>query len=360
MTSLPEARYCARGERCVGFDPAKGLPQQLRRSSSDTVCSLCRNAALHSELELPIAPDEREEYREYEASEGSNVLFSSQVDRIIEFKQDVVLQLSVKHGPFWEVVRGFRDRWGIVTETRIPPLTHGIVKPRGIDEDASYVWIKELTAIRDKVIPRRFYEWQPGYWQEFVSACALYDPPATSLLEFSARFSVPLSGLVPSGGKTECDPVDVPLIAAPRVRTMQDPEKVAEDKDWYWSRILGKLVERLEASGIDIVPELLSILHDPELMQELVQREHQNQPLQYIEVDEHTGRKDVLAAWQVLRPQVSKGGQPPASQARDVECARLAEEGWSEAEIAARYGWEDTSTVAKRVKAGRRYLSSVD
>jgi hypothetical protein len=49
MGSVAEARYCARGERCVQYDPQTGNPEKLSRYNKNDICEQCRKAGRKSE-----------------------------------------------------------------------------------------------------------------------------------------------------------------------------------------------------------------------------------------------------------------------------------------------------------------------
>jgi hypothetical protein len=44
LGSVHESRYCAMGQRCLGYDHQTGSPQKLRRTSKSDLCEFCQQA----------------------------------------------------------------------------------------------------------------------------------------------------------------------------------------------------------------------------------------------------------------------------------------------------------------------------
>lgn len=366
MRSVPK-RYCARREQCVGYDQSTGQSARLARDNEDTICGPCREkdgrVAAERAQNILRAPNEREQLEEFQKqlrSRGAEVSRSSAANQIIEFKQDLVLQLSTQHGPFYEAIRRVRDCWKIAPEVGIPPSFDGMLGPPNLTLEQNLQWQRDIVAIRDEVVPERYNRWMPGWWMDFISACLFYDPPKTVLLEFSSRFLVPLAGIGPEDwllGPVSDD--QVRYMVAPPIKSMRDPEKVEEYKDWFWTQVIHRLGEKLEPLGIDIEPMLSDILRDPKLWEEYLEKEAASPLRPYIEVGENPSKDDILNAWRAIRSTVSKGGRPPGEVLVDVECVWLAEAGWSDVDIAARHGWTDLSVVEKHIKSGKAYLADI-
>lgn len=379
MGNVSKARYCARGERCVRYDPHRGKAERLSQYNKDTICRACQEARLDVELQrvgrIASAPDERKiakDYFERVRSEGKKFFPSSELNRFLDLKQQLVAQLSTRRGLFWDAVREMRARWGIEAEIRIPPATIGAPSPAGtvaqwtegmqtIRDDVGrgmrlmdplQQWNAELRTIRDRVIPEKYHRSLSDWWEAVIAKCVFYHPPETSLLEFAEVLGTPMVGF----GRLEVDDELPPVVASP-IRVLRDPDKVEEDTEWFWARVMGELENRLKPLGVDIGPILKDIWGAQDLWNEYVERVGQNQPRYYIEVDENTTKKDVLYAWGVIRPTTSQGGRPPGELLVDIECARLHEDGCTDKEIAERYGWQDTSVVKKHIKRGQNTLS---
>jgi hypothetical protein len=236
----------------------------------------------------------------------------------------------------WEAVRDVRDRWGITAKNQLPPPVVGRLLPEGAPDfrDGGYEgyvvrWQLELFEIRMKVDPRRhltpkdlFGDEALSSWNELLSACVLYDPPADGLIEF-ASYGTQQPGFLSDDRVSPDALAELPEMVDPPVRSLWELSRVG---DWFWLRIVAHLDERyLKPLGMDLEDLLPAVMLDvPGLREEFLTKREQYSQRYYIEVDEHTNREDVLNALKMIdalgRPKKTK---PRRDRLVAVQCALL-------------------------------------
>jgi hypothetical protein len=259
-----------------------------------------------------------------------------------QLRHELVLQLYLKRGMFWEAVREVRDRWNIEPKVQLPqPVVGDLLLPEDAPkfDDRSiaagkrydeYVirWEDEIAAIRDKALPnppllrRNPYDIQLEMsWKRLLSACVLYDPPAEQLIEFASYSNLDLSfltgGPILTGSRTK----GLPGMVYPPIKSLWD---MIEVSDWYWRRILDYIGERyLEPEGMD--PETLlerALWEIPGLNEEYWEKYEQYSKRYYIEVDAYTSLEDIRSAFQMIRSiQRPRRKKPPRDRLTAVQCA---------------------------------------
>lgn len=298
------------------------------------------------------------------------VLKSSAEGRLLLFRRDLTLDLFTRTGPFWDVVGGIRPRWGIAAEARIPPAPRisGVHLPADLLTGARPDWPPEaeerfirwkvlLQQVHDAVVPpdlrvEDVHFDSIDFWDSFLSACLVYDPPVHDLLGFAdhpaatydAFRSVPLSA---------ADPDAAPQMLAPPFKRLYDSGLLAAWERERHERLIGALHDRLGRRGIDV----WEMVYDLEYFDASIEGDPKDapEPQRYIEVTEHTTGADVRNAFTLLAadlPQRPRAARPPRDLLTAVQCAIWYDElGWSHKEIADRFGWATQSPPGSKVKS---------
>lgn len=298
-----------------------------------------------------------------------------------------MLDLYMRRGPFWEAVRDVRDRWNISARTQLPPEgVRGGLLPQGAPDfdndrsahmDYALQWGDEMLAVRDSVVPgarQRISRIHDDHrfelsWQQFLSACVLYDPPEDRLLEF-ASYGRPEPTYLTGGKLILRGTQDLPRMVDPPVRSLWD---LSTTGDWYWQRVLDHIIERyLNPQGVD-VEELIehAVICVPGLRQEYEERFRRYSERYFIEVDEYTTSEDLHSALRLVRsttPRRSEGSRPPRDPLLAVQCAVLHgrdcvdQEGkrrrWTYQSLADCFGLSSDRAAKAHVLQGREILNS--
>lgn len=138
--------------------------------------------------------------------------------RLESFKRELILDLFLRRGSFWEAIREARERRGITPVCDVPPPEYRAEPIRHNDE---------ALRIHNEQIPeahRRFFSFD---WLGFVDMCLDFDPPGSRLDEFAAFGAGPFeTRLLPEGSKL--GPAgDVPSMVAPPVKKIRTPDGTA-------------------------------------------------------------------------------------------------------------------------------------
>jgi hypothetical protein len=139
-------------------------------------------------------------------------------------------------------------------------------------------------------------------WLLFVSACVLYDPPETALIQF-AEYATPEPYRVSFGNSYRSEDVDKSLsMQALPIREQPDS---ADLRDMIMSQvhlILDEINKHyLQALGLDVHAMWQDVTSKPDVIREIYRQEELLRERLYIEVFEHTTDKDVRAARRAIR-----------------------------------------------------------
>ena len=291
------------------------------------------------------------------AEPGRRVLTSNAGSQLRSIKRQLVLQLYVQQGPFWDAICSLRVRWSIDSTISLPPvIKYGPVTlvpgsapyaPQGVtfclegqmaqtndatdamkDERWEFEnrWKQDLnSALVDALPPEALkhadiIRLEHRYLQQFASACVLFDPPETELQEFAKYADCPpyaetapeqLNGGIPSPPKTV-------FMEVPPIRALRDPRLEMENEAAFWQDLIAEVGRRhLAPRGIDIWRELVVILGDcPDINARRTSRNQHNRLSYYIHVDEHTTSLDVGKAFSTISAAQRKR-KPRKKQQRD-------------------------------------------
>jgi hypothetical protein len=195
--------------------------------------------------------------------------------RLRRFKRNLVADLFTQQGEVGELVRRLRDKAKIIPIVPVPPPvdttvhypSHKLEQVGGENQQLlRSLWLSSMVTYQDRVIPqvyRTSYDLSVA-WTKFLSACLLYDPPETELLEF-ASYADPFPVAFDTderdrGSATEqfSDAAVLPIVR------LQDPYRARDDAHWYRAIIGRSLLQSV----------LDSILQDDDLkVQKLIRRQ---------------------------------------------------------------------------------------
>jgi hypothetical protein len=318
---------------------------------------------------------------------------SSAERRFRALKHDFTLQVFLQEGPFWEAVHTLRERWRIQPFVRVPdagdrttPAVLDVLGPdakqQQLRELLERTWSAEIAQFHDAHVPSSL--WRGGrrisriLWFSFLAYCVLHDPPEMDLTTFAATGN---SMVVRHRG---IDPREVdletwelapatndahPVIGAPIVY-WPDPDELSDVWRWFLEALLNELGRRhLVPLGIDIGAAVDAILRETGLRYEATERfVLPLHPL--VTVNQDTRKEDVMSAFRAIgatQKDRSSGGRPKLDPLTAVECALMKQRGYSDPEIAERFGWplrEDSydkrrrsNPVIDHVKLGRQVLA---
>lgn len=316
------------------------------------------------------------EAEEEAANDLVGTLRSSAEVTLRNLRGGLVLQLYKQRGPFWESVKECRSRRGIRAIQGLPP--HSLDSPlpppnlpayfpsgeRGkLERDqALELWAIDLNAVVVGVVPERHYTGSlRRYWAAFASVCLLYDPQDADLVSFATSADLRVATMDSLVGGAHEAPAR--MVASP-IRTLADPSKYLRFEEVYWMEILRRLAKLyLEPAGVTL-REALEQLHKqyPEINRQAENMRASIERRDYIKVDEHTTKEDVLNAFRVIKhhhQERPKAKRPSRDPLVCVECAVLHDRhGYSYERLAQRYRWRDSNLASKYIRDGRTILDS--
>jgi hypothetical protein len=141
-----------------------------------------------------------------------------------------------------------------------------------------------------------------GSWLLFASACVLYDPPETALIQF-AEYATPEPYRVPFGNSYRGVDVDKSLsMQALPIRGQPDSADLREMIMSQVDLILDEINKHhLQDLGLDVHAMWQDVTSKPDVISEIYRQEELLRQRLYIEVFEHTTDNDVRAARRAIR-----------------------------------------------------------
>jgi len=230
-----------------------------------------------------------------------------------------MLDLFLRHGAFWEAIKGLRTKWDIEVSTEIPrreklgdvphPQNWAAESQSKEWTELSVRWGYDLDGLVFKFVSERFQnlDYYLLVWRSFFAACVLFDPPETTedeacaLLRF-AEYGGPSSY---HHDVTEEKVLGVPRAFFPAVKEMRDWAKTQAIEDYFWTKLLEKIDARLKPKGINLQNLIKEVLSDnPELRDFRREAEEKHNPFRfYIEADGYTTETELREALRILRKQ---------------------------------------------------------
>jgi hypothetical protein len=372
MGSVSKPR-CARGQRCYHVREFHHIDKPPVVSKEGDLCERCsREESDSDQTRLPTYPGYQQSQEEAlkDWLEVDRLrLFDSHAARELErLIKDLILELYHRDGPFWETIHDLRARWRISFQVCIPPQywqayfhPPGTSKETPLKEAAelSSQWEKNLRSIRDRFIPDRFKrrrEYQRR-WRDFISRCALFQPPGDDLIGFYLSCGAGPWLDLPEGWEDAKDQDQLAMAEAP-IERLRDADRVEAVWKAYYETLIKELGERhLKPAGIDVGEAISDVLEsNPALEQrhlkELQEIEKERRP--YIIFDEYTAIRDVPNAGRILsrsQEKRPKTGAPTRDPLRAVQYAVLHDErGWTVPQIAERFEGRTDQQFIDRVE----------
>jgi hypothetical protein len=395
--NVAEPRYCARGRRCVFYDPQTDRAQRLIASIPDDVCGRCRKAEQDADFTASQRPatvkasPKKEEGKTREA-------------RLELLKLELVTQMLGMLGDFRQEVKEVRSYWRIddppaerlpgSEEVLLPPVLsnpsnlsdlhaawshHPDLPPGPFTDEDSVVrkltrqWRNDLRhTLRLGGVPERYLE-EPsphvGFppsstrmlpWLRFAAACVLFDVPPEQADAF-----VEVGGVPSLSGDVEGESI----LGVIGPREQRERDIAAAVREAYDAIFIEKLWTLRSEVGDDLGNAKREVLqrYGEELQKECEQaREHAedwldvNPPRMYlIEYDpEEDTEEDVKRITDAIDAECGLGpadkkGRHAEGKFRRVQFARLLKQGWSAERVAAEYGYQE-ETVKRYAREGRK------
>ena len=303
--------------------------------------------------------------------------------RTRQAKRRLVLDIFIHRGEAWEHVRSVRERWGVEAQTRVPPapsylgsehIPESFGPPpedefgeQGEEWSATLLeWRNDLTALYETIVPEdaRGVSYSSSGWGIFLSACVLYEPPETQLVDFAEAFRLEGSNVHPRGGVRMSNP---PIV------WRRDSNEVEVTWMEFYEGLLGALLEKyIHPQGVTTEEAMRSIREEnSELYERWRQRLHNNESRPFIDVQHYHTREDVESAFLVLsarhqaRPTT---GRKKRDELTAVQCAILHDHHnepdgadrrrrpWTFEQLAEKFALDSWRAAKAHVQLGRELL----
>jgi hypothetical protein len=307
-------------------------------------------------------PEDFEDWRPL----APKVLRSPLLKKVRRLKRELIAQLFIRQGEFWDAVSDMRTRWNVRAQRRLPELSAFVVWPDRISEEERSGWLGDLIAIKDKTIPQNMRKRSHYSWRQFLAACVLYDPPDLELMEFASYADPRPERLFPiKAGKAEPLPTPeeiveraktagvhafhrfaeqlesgpqeskanasardrrTPVMCLPPIVKLRNPYEVEEVAMWFLTQTVREFIERyIRPQGLDVEAVLHNVLEASGLWEEYWDRMDQVSETYYILVDEYTTEEDLESARRMIRAtqEPNPGGRPPRDTLVALQCALL-------------------------------------
>jgi len=232
-----------------------------------------------------------------------------------------------------------------------------------------------LAKLHDAIVPAQHQlgsaRWiSQKFWNTFLAACLLFDPPETELIEFANLGPLPPVGFVNlPRAKVDIETwtvgsvPDAPIMVNPPVLSQPDPEALLERERWLWGAVFTELGRRyLAPQGLDVDGVIEEILDDLGLLEQYTARSATVPLRKLIPVEPSTTQEDVRRAFQMLaatQPERGKGGRPSIDPLVAVQCAIWKRSGWTDPVIAERFGWSLRSDSYERKRRSNQVIDHV-
>jgi hypothetical protein len=250
---------------------------------------------------------------------------SSAESKLVMARHQLVTELYLQEGPFWDGIAAIRRRWNVEPQTRVPEASEwsdtsflpDCFDPWPPDDDLSKEpprseeterwltrirdWTSDLHALYDAAVPQEglLSKYPAVSWELFLSMCVLFDPPETKLLEFADRFQWSYSNVIPRGNKGVAGALPIVWI--------RDADQAETTMREFYEGLLEALLEKyVHPQGVSSEDALETIHNErPDLLAGLLQGFGNNKSHPYIDVKTDPRKEDILSAWTLLRERLA-------------------------------------------------------
>lgn len=203
--------------------------------------------------------------------------------------------------------RALRPQLSLLYPKDHPKRPKGDLKElRAWAEHRRQSWDMSVRIAWQSVVSNRY--WEAANWDEFITACVLYDPPELKLAEFAGYGS--------EGSSPEALPIEWVDSRGHRVVAMEE----------FYQGLLEELDRRhFKPRGEDIWQEVSEIYNETDLLEKLQTKMREAETHPYIAVSKGTSDDDILCAAREIRATQAKdsGGRPPRDKLLAIKCAAL-------------------------------------
>lgn len=250
-------------------------------------------------------------------------------ERFRAFKHQCVLQLVIKHGPFYEDVARVRSIYRIAPVVSVPCESgHAcLLVPPG----TSHEYLKyrdEILLLHNRRIPPSLYVGEKDisalWWNPFLRSCVLCDPPDDRLLDYADASGPDLPEEI-----TEPPSRNTAYRLPQNVVYYKEESNIRNGDNVYWLAVIDYLAARLGHDHATIFPLINEILttHADELRDIRFYGERPDPwsgPVLASLVHRSTTKPEFDAAWPAIRHiqgWTTHSGRPPATDLTRVQCA---------------------------------------
>ncbi len=304
---------------------------------------------------------------------------SGRAKRIAKLKRDLVLDLFLRRGQFWQAINETRQYCNHVAKTAMPPEDKNLLLVFYVD-DADWSphgeqFRRKLTEkvpdLERQVIPDGLRDDFLMYeWGDFLAACVMFDPPAERLTEF-AEYGGPTRVSPPS---TAAHTESALGATAPPIQIVTDPFERDIERIVFMFKVIDAIEEEVDRRHPEIgVKNIIrGILDDEDFARTLHSRLEEIPKRYYLDVREDTSLEDLKHGYHVIKGiqggQRKKSGAPARDPLIAVQCAVLYDKfngpdstdgrrrKWTYKRLSERFGLKSARAAKEYVIAGREVL----
>ena len=257
--------------------------------------------------------------------------------RVARFKRDLVLDLFLRRGKFWNAIEEARLDCNHVASRALPGGDKGLLQVFYTDDlgwsalgEEVRRKIKERVAeLERRIIPDALKDdFLSLEWGDFLVACIIYDPPAEALEEFAEYGGPTLVSLTDAVVRDELTSSAI----APPIEVSQDPVKFDIARIVFMFEVIDAIEKEVEKRHpeIEVKRIIQDILHREDLRQSWRSRSEEVPLRCYLNIDEDTSLEDVRRGYHVIKGlqsnESNRGGAPLRDPLLAVQCAVLYDE----------------------------------
>jgi hypothetical protein len=259
---------------------------------------------------------------------------SGRSKRIAKFKRDLVLDLFLRRGQFWEAIKEARQYCDHVARPAMPPQNKGLLLVFHMDDAGWSAYGEEFRRKLTEKVPELERQVVPDAlrddlllyeWGDFLAACIAFDPPAERLTEF-AEYGGPTRVSPPS---TAAQTESALSAGAPPIQIVPDPFERDIERIVFMFKVIDAIEEEIDGRHpeIGVKSIIQDILDDEDLVRPLHSRLEKIPKRYFLDVREDTSLEDIKHGYQVIKglhgSRRNKSGAPARDPLIAVQCALL-------------------------------------